>query len=73
MVGKLLNLLVCISGVWWVFEIGMLGGYFIIWMVCVVGLEGCVVMIEVEVVNVGIVRVSIDVVGVGEWVDICVG
>ncbi|MDX2398641.1 O-methyltransferase [Microbacterium algeriense] len=71
--GKLLNLLVRISGARRVLEIGTLGGYSTIWMARAVGPEGRVVTIEAEAVNAGIARASIDAAGVGERVDIRVG
>lgn len=71
--GKLLNLLVRISGARRVLEIGTLGGYSTIWMARAVGPEGRVVTIEAEAVNAGVARASIDAAGVGERVDIRVG
>lgn len=46
------------------FEFGMLVGYFMIWFVCVVGFEGCVVMLELEEDNVRVVCENFDCVGV---------
>src|SRR5690606_1863084 len=71
--GKLLNLLVRISGARRVLEIGTLGGYSTIWMARAVGAEGRVVTIEAETANAAIARASIDAAGVGGRVDIRVG
>jgi predicted O-methyltransferase YrrM len=71
--GKLLNLLVRISGARRVLEIGTLGGYSTIWLARAVGPEGRVVTIEAEADNAAIARRSIDAAGVGERVDIRVG
>ncbi|PCE14354.1 methyltransferase [Microbacterium sp. SZ1] len=71
--GKLLNLLVRISGARRVLEIGTLGGYSTIWMARAVGPEGRVVTVEAEADNAAIARTSIDAAGVGDRVDIRVG
>ncbi|MGW9628200.1 O-methyltransferase [Microbacterium sp. NPDC055521] len=71
--GKLLNLLVRISGARRVLEIGTLGGYSTIWMARAVGEQGRVVTIEAEHGNAGIARASIDAAGVGDRVEIRVG
>ncbi|MDF2506607.1 MAG: methyltransferase [Microbacterium sp.] len=71
--GKLLNLLVRISGARRVLEIGTLGGYSTIWLARAVGPEGRVVTIEAEADNAAIARRSIDAAGVGQLVDIRVG
>ncbi|UJP08701.1 O-methyltransferase [Microbacterium sp. KUDC0406] len=71
--GKLLNLLVRISGARRVLEIGTLGGYSTIWMARGVGDEGRVVTIEAEAENAAVARASIDAAGVGERVDIRIG
>ncbi|MFD5215585.1 O-methyltransferase [Microbacterium sp. NPDC058345] len=71
--GKLLNLLVRMSGARRVLEIGTLGGYSTIWMARAVGEGGRVVTIEAEAVNAAVARDSIDAAGVGERVDIRVG
>ncbi|WP_336645967.1 O-methyltransferase [Microbacterium sp. USHLN186] len=71
--GKLLNLLVRISGARRVLEIGTLGGYSTIWMARAVGEGGRVVTIEAEAAHAAIARESIDAAGVGDRVDIRVG
>ncbi|WP_309127878.1 O-methyltransferase [Microbacterium sp.] len=71
--GKLLNLLVRMSGARRVLEIGTLGGYSTIWMARAVGENGRVVSIEAEAANAAVARRSIDAAGVGERVDIRVG
>lgn len=71
--GKLLNLLVRISGARRVLEIGTLGGYSTIWMARAVGEHGRVVTIEAEHDNADIARASIDAAGVGDRVEIRVG
>lgn len=71
--GKLLNLLVRLSGARRVLEIGTLGGYSTIWMARAVGAEGRVVTIEAEADNAAVARSSIDAAGVGERVDIRIG
>ncbi|WP_193598344.1 O-methyltransferase [Microbacterium sp. YJN-G] len=71
--GKLLNLLVRISGARRVLEIGTLGGYSTIWMARAVGDGGRVVTIEAEAGNAAIARESIDAAGVGDRVDIRIG
>ncbi len=71
--GKLLNLLVRISGARRVLEIGTLGGYSTIWMARAVGEHGRVVTVEAEAGNAAIARASIDAAGVGDRVGIRVG
>jgi len=71
--GKLLNLLVRMSGARRVLEIGTLGGYSTIWMARAVGEQGRVVTIEAEPGNADIARASIDAAGVGDRVEIRVG
>lgn len=71
--GKLLNLLVRMSGARRVLEIGTLGGYSTIWMARGVGPEGRVITIEAEPEIAAVARASIDAAGVGERVDIRVG
>lgn len=71
--GKLLDLLVRISGARRVLEIGTLGGYSTIWLARAVGAEGRVVTIEAEADNAAVARASIDAAGVGDRVDIRIG
>lgn len=44
-----------ICGVWWIFEVGMFGGYSMIWLVCVLLLGGVFVMFELNFVYVKVV------------------
>jgi predicted O-methyltransferase YrrM len=71
--GKLLNLLVRISGARRVLEIGTLGGYSTIWLARAVGPEGRVVTVEAEAANAAVARSSIDAAGVGDRVEIRIG
>ncbi|MGX1934798.1 O-methyltransferase [Microbacterium resistens] len=71
--GKLLGLLVRMSGARRVLEIGTLGGYSTIWMARAVGDGGRVVTIEAEPGNARVARASIDAAGVGGVVDIRIG
>jgi predicted O-methyltransferase YrrM len=71
--GKLLNLLVRMSGARRVLEIGTLGGYSTIWLARGVGDGGQVTTIEAEQENAHIARKSIDAAGVGDRVEILVG
>lgn len=71
--GKLLSLLVRISGARRVLEIGTLGGYSTIWMARAAGADGRVTTIEAEAGNAAVARASIDAAGVGERVDIRIG
>ncbi len=71
--GKLLSLLVRISGARRVLEIGTLGGYSTIWLARAVGEGGRVVTIEAEAANAAVARASIDEAGVGDRVEIRIG
>ena len=71
--GKLLHLLVRISGARRVLEIGTLGAYSTIWMARGIPDEGRVVTIEAEPANAAIARANLDRAGVGQKVDIRVG
>ncbi|UGS26820.1 O-methyltransferase [Microbacterium resistens] len=71
--GKLLGLLIRMSGARRVLEIGTLGGYSTIWMARAVGDGGRVVTIEAEPGNARVARASIDAAGVGGVVDIRIG
>ncbi|MCB1299420.1 MAG: class I SAM-dependent methyltransferase [Microthrixaceae bacterium] len=71
--GKLLHLLVRISGARRVLEIGTLGGYSTIWMARAVGEAGRVVTVEALAAHAAVARASVDAAGVGERVDIRVG
>src|SRR6188508_2406957 len=71
--GKLLHLLVRISGARRVLEIGTLGAYSTIWMARGIPEEGTVVTIEAEPANAAIARANLDRAGVGQKVDIRIG
>ncbi|MGF6821741.1 putative O-methyltransferase YrrM [Microbacterium sp. ZKA21] len=71
--GKLLNLLVRLSGARRVLEIGTLGGYSTIWLARGVGPEGSVVTVEAESANAAVARRNLDAAGVGDRVEIRVG
>jgi predicted O-methyltransferase YrrM len=71
--GKLLNLLVRISGARRVLEIGTLGAYSTIWMARGLPDDGAVVTIEAEPDNARVARANLDRAGVGGKVEIKVG
>ena len=71
--GKLLNLLVRISGARRVLEIGTLGGYSTIWLARAVGPDGAVVTVEAEASNAAVARRNLDAAGVGDRVEIRIG
>ncbi|WP_460799112.1 O-methyltransferase [Microbacterium sp. GXF0217] len=71
--GKLLNLLVRISGARRVLEVGTLGGYSTIWLARGVGPNGSVVTVEAEPANAAVARRNVDAAGVGERVEIRIG
>jgi predicted O-methyltransferase YrrM len=71
--GKLLHLLVRISGARRVLEIGTLGAYSTIWMARGVPDEGTVVTIEAEPANAALARANLDRAGIGQKVDIRIG
>lgn len=71
--GKLLHLLVRMSGAHRVLEIGTLGGYSTIWLARAVPADGLVTTIEAEARNAEVARRSVDRAGVGEKVEILVG
>lgn len=71
--GKLLNLLVRMSGARRVLEIGTLGGYSTLWMARAVGDNGVVVSVEAESAHAAVARESLDAAGVGSRVDIRIG
>ncbi|MCC2029496.1 O-methyltransferase [Microbacterium sp. YMB-B2] len=72
-VGKLLHLIVTISGARRVLEIGTLGGYSTIWLARAVGADGAVVSIEAEPGNAAVARANLDAAGVGDRVAIRIG
>ena len=71
--GKLLHLLVRISGARRVLEIGTLGAYSTIWMARGIPDEGTIVTIEAEPAIAAIARANLDRAGVGQKVDIRIG
>ncbi|WP_375383781.1 O-methyltransferase [uncultured Microbacterium sp.] len=71
--GKLLNLLVRISGARRVLEIGTLGAYSTIWMARAIPDDGIVVTVEAEPAIAAIARQNVDDAGVGEKVEIRIG
>jgi predicted O-methyltransferase YrrM len=71
--GKLLHLLVRISGARRVLEIGTLGAYSTIWMARGLPDDGSVVTIEAEPGNARVARANLDRAGVGDKVRIEVG
>jgi predicted O-methyltransferase YrrM len=71
--GKLLHLLVRISGARRVLEIGTLGAYSTIWMARGIPDDGAIVTIEAEPANAAIARTNVDRAGVGQKVDIRIG
>ncbi|GAA1958249.1 O-methyltransferase [Microbacterium deminutum] len=71
--GKLLHLLVRISGARRVLEIGTLGAYSTIWMARALPQDGSVVTIEAEPRNAEVARANLDRAGVGDKVEIRLG
>lgn len=71
--GKLLNLIVRMSGARRVLEIGALGGYSTIWLARGVGEGGTVTSIEAEPDNAAVARANLDAAGVGARVAIRIG
>lgn len=71
--GKLLHLLVRISGARRVLEIGTLGGYSTIWMARATGTDGRIVTVEAEGRNAAVARANLDRAGVGDKVEILLG
>lgn len=71
--GKLLKLLVGVSGARRVLEIGTLGGYSTSWLADGVGPEGHVTTCEFEPHHADVARRNLDAAGVGDRVDIRIG
>ena len=71
--GKLLSLLVRISGARRVLEVGTLGGYSTIWLARGLGPGGSVVTLELNPVAAEVARANVDRAGVGDRVDIRLG
>jgi predicted O-methyltransferase YrrM len=71
--GKLLNLLVTLTGARNILEIGTLGGYSTIWMACALPADGKLITCEYEPRHAATARTNIDRAGFGKMVDIRVG
>lgn len=71
--GKLLHLLVRMTGARRVLEIGTLGAYSTIWMARALADGGRVVTVEAEPLNAAVARANLDRAGVGDRVEIKVG
>jgi predicted O-methyltransferase YrrM len=71
--GKLLHLLVAISGARSVLEIGTLGGYSTIWLASALPEGGRVISLEVDPRHVAVARRSLDRAGLGQRVDVVPG
>ena len=71
--GKLLQLLVQISGARRVLEVGTLGGYSTIWLARGLPADGTLVTLEVQLRHAGVARSNIERAGFGGRVDVRVG
>ncbi|MFC5905923.1 O-methyltransferase [Streptacidiphilus monticola] len=71
--GKLLNLLVQITGARRVLEIGTLGGYSTTWLARGLPGDGKVITLEYSEKHAGVARANLDAAGVGDKVEIRVG
>jgi predicted O-methyltransferase YrrM len=71
--GRLLELLVRISGARSVLEVGTLGGYSTIWLARGVGPGGRVLTLELDPHHAEVARGNLDAAGVGELVEVRVG
>jgi len=71
--GKLLALLVQMSGATRVLEFGTLAGYSTIWLARAVGEKGRVTTLELQEQNAAVARVNLERAGVADRVDILVG
>ena len=71
--GKLLALLVQMSGASRVLEFGTLAGYSTIWLARAVGEKGRVTTLELQEQNAAVARVNLERAGVADRVDILVG
>jgi predicted O-methyltransferase YrrM len=71
--GKLLNLLVTISGAKRVLEVGTLGGYSTLWLARAVGPDGRIVTLEINPAHAAVARSNLEAAGVLDRVDIRVG
>ena len=71
--GRLLELLVRMSGARSVLEVGTLGGYSTIWLARGVGPQGQVLSLELEPHHAEVARANLDAAGVGDIVEVRVG
>jgi predicted O-methyltransferase YrrM len=71
--GKLLQLLVRISGARRVLEVGTLGGYSTIWLARGLPPDGTLVSLEVQLRHAGVARANLERAGFGSRVDVRVG
>ena len=71
--GKLLNLLVRMSGAKRILEIGTLGGYSTIWLARALPSDGKVVTLELEPHHAKVARANLERAGLSELVDLRVG
>jgi predicted O-methyltransferase YrrM len=71
--GKLLNLLVRMSGAKRILEIGTLGGYSTIWLARALPADGKVVTLELEPHHAKVARANLERAGLSELVDLRVG
>jgi predicted O-methyltransferase YrrM len=71
--GKLLSLLVRISGARRVLEVGTLGGYSTIWLARGLPADGVVVTLELEEHNAGVARRNLERAGLDDQVEVRVG
>lgn len=71
--GKLLQLLVRISGARRVLEVGTLGGYSTIWLARGLPADGTLVTLEVQLHHAGVARANLERAGFGSRVDVRVG
>jgi predicted O-methyltransferase YrrM len=71
--GKLLQLLVQMSGARRVLEVGTLGGYSTIWLARGLPPDGTLITLEVQLHHAGVARANLDRAGFGGRVDVRVG
>ncbi len=71
--GKLLELLVRMSGARRVLEVGTLGGYSTIWLARGLPADGTLVTLEVQLRHAGVARANLERAGFGSRVDVRVG
>jgi predicted O-methyltransferase YrrM len=73
LLGKLLDLMIRISGARRVLEIGTLGGYSTIWMACALSEGGRVVTLELEQKHAEIARANFKAAGVADRIEVRIG